>query len=323
MRKFNAGSADAAVIGAGHAGIEAAMACARMGLRTVIFTINLDAIGNMPCNPAIGGTAKGHLVYEIDALGGVMPAAADAVTLQSRILNRGKGPAVQSKRVQADRAAYKNLMKHTLERQQNLYIVQGEAAEIETERGDDGKQRVTAVVTTLGARWEVGAAIICTGTYLRGRCIVGDVMTESGPDGMLAATQLTASLRSLGMTLMRFKTGTPPRVHRATIDFSKLESQSGDGHIIPYSTLTDESELNQRAQLTCHIAYTNARTHELIRENLDRSPLYGTPENGGRKIEGTGPRYCPSIEDKVVRFADKERHQLFVEPMGADTDEMY
>ena len=319
---YSAGTADVAVIGAGHAGIEAALACARMGLETLLFTINLDAVANMPCNPAIGGTAKGHLVYEIDALGGEMSVAADRVTLQSRILNRGKGPAVHSKRVQADRARYKTEMKKTLENTPRLRLIQAEVVDVECEDRDrDGqgaaKRRVRAVVTRLGARWEVRAAVVCTGTYLQGRVIIGDVSYESGPDGMLPARGLDAALRREGLRLMRFKTGTPPRIHRRSIDFSALEEQPGDDYIVPYSVLTDEAALNARTQIPCYVAYTTEETHRIIRDNLSRSPLYGG------KIHGIGPRYCPSIEDKIVRFADKPRHQLFAEPMGLDTEEIY
>ncbi len=312
--RYNAGSADIAVIGAGHAGVEAALASARLGYNTILFTLSLDAVANMPCNPAIGGTAKGQLVYEIDALGGEMGRAADMVTLQSRMLNTGKGAAVRSKRVQADRAMYKILMKKTLENTDNLTLVQAEIVDILTEDG-----HVSAVVTSLDAVWNVKAAILCTGTYLRGKTIVGDIAVDSGPDGMLPALGLTDALKRLGVKLMRFKTGTPARVDRRSIDFSQLEVQPGDDYIAPYSSVTDAEKLNEREQIPCHIVYTNAKTHEIIRQNLHRSPLYG----GLGLIEGTGPRYCPSIEDKVVRFADKERHQLFVEPMGADTNEMY
>ncbi len=316
---YNAGRADVAVIGAGHAGIEAALACAKKGHETVIFTLNLDSVGNMPCNPCIGGTAKGQLVYEIDALGGEMSIAADKTFIQSRLLNRGKGPAVQSKRVQSDRAAYRLYMKRALEKQPRLSIVQAEVVDIETVNDPDnpGKPRVSAVITALGARWEVKAVIAATGTYLKGKTIVGDVFCDSGPDGMLPSNHLAASLERLGLTIMRFKTGTPPRIHRASIDVSKLEIQYGDDDLEPFSALTSMEELRSRPQTVCYIGYTNEKTHEIIRRNIDRSPLY----NGA--ILSTGPRYCPSIEDKVVRFADKERHPLFAEPCGYDTDEMY
>ena len=314
--EYFAGSADVCVIGAGHAGVEAALACARLGLSTVLFTINLDAIANMPCNPSIGGTGKGHLVYEIDALGGEMGRAADKVMLQSRILNLGKGAAVHSKRIQADRAEYKRIMKQTIEETANLRLIQAEVTDIHCEETPDGK-RVSAVVTQLGARWDCKAAIICSGTYLRGKVIVGEVSYSSGPDGMLPANELTANLEREGIVMMRFKTGTPARVHRDSIDYSRLEIQPGDVVIEPFSIDSDREELNSRKQISCHIVYTNANTHEIIRNNMHRSPLYSGV------IEGVGPRYCPSIEDKVMRFADKERHQLFIEPMGRDTKEMY
>ena len=310
--EYNAGHADVAVIGAGHAGIEAALSCARLGMKTLLFTINLDAVGNMPCNPAIGGTGKGHLVYEIDALGGEMGAAADKVTLQSRVLNMSKGPAVHSKRVQADRTKYRTLMKQTIENQRNLSLIQAEVVSVKCENG-----KVTSVVTALGAVWDVNAAIICTGTYLNGKVIIGEAAIESGPDGMLPARGLTESLKDYGVKFMRFKTGTPARVHKDSINLAALEIQYGDETIIPYSSLTDENAVNNIDQIPCHIVYTNKNTHDIIKANLHRSPLYSG------KIEGVGPRYCPSIEDKVVRFADKERHQLFIEPMGSDTKEMY
>ncbi len=313
MIYYNAGSADAAIIGAGHAGIEAALACARMGLKTILFTLSLDAVGNMPCNPAIGGTAKGHLVYEIDALGGEMGRAADAVTLQSRTLNASKGAAVQSKRVQADRAFYKLYMKKVLENTENLTLKQAQITDIRF----DPNGRVESVVTALGAIYEVKAAIICSGTYLRSRTITGEAVCEEGPDSMQSAKELSEHLKDAGIKLMRFKTGTPPRVHRDTIDFSRLEIQYGDTDNIPFSVHTDRAQYDAIEQIPCHIVYTNEKTHEIIRENLHRSPLFGGV------IEGTGPRYCPSIEDKVVRFADKSRHQLFIEPCGADTKEMY
>ncbi len=310
--QFVAGRADVAVVGAGHAGIEAALACARMGLKTILFTLSLDAIGNMPCNPSIGGTGKGHLVYEIDALGGEMGYAADKVTMQSRTLNLGKGPAVHSKRVQADRMMYHRIMKETLEHTENLQIIQSEVSKVDI---SDGK--LTGIVTHLGAYYEVSGAIICSGTYLNGRVIIGESAHASGPDGMLPSTGLTGCLEELGIKILRFKTGTPPRIHRRSIDFSKLERQDGETDIPPYSYRTDENELSKQPQLPCYIAYTNEKTHEIIRENLHRSPLYSGV------IRGTGPRYCPSIEDKVVRFSDKPRHQLFAEPMGYDTDEIY
>ena len=301
-----------AVIGAGHAGIEAALASARMGIDTVLFTINLDAVGNMPCNPSIGGTGKGHLVFEIDALGGEMGRAADKVTLQSRTLNTGKGPAVRSKRIQADRMLYRSVMKHTIEETPNLRLIQAEVTKINVE---DGK--VCGLETSLGAEWVCERIVIATGTYLDGRVIVGPAAYSSGPDGMLPAIGLSDSLRSLGIKLVRFKTGTPPRIHRRSIDFSKLDRQDGEEHITPYSRDTDSEKLNGIDQIPCYVAYTNLRTHEIIKSNLDRSPLYSGV------IKGTGPRYCPSIEDKVVRFSDKDRHQLFAEPLGEDTDEIY
>ncbi|MDR3551780.1 MAG: tRNA uridine-5-carboxymethylaminomethyl(34) synthesis enzyme MnmG [Clostridia bacterium] len=307
--EYQAGEYDVAVIGAGHAGIEAALAAARLGCTAVIFTINLDAVGNMPCNPSIGGTAKGHLVREIDALGGEMGRAADQTFLQSRMLNRGKGPAVHSLRVQSDRRAYHAYMKKTLERMKGLALKQAEVVEIRAQGG-----HVSEVVTQLGAVYRVKAVVIATGTYLSGKIHIGEVSYEGGPDGMFAARSLSASLRALGLTLMRFKTGTPARVNRNSIDFSQLAEQAGDKKIVPFSFETDYEMKNR---VVCHIAYTNEKTHEVIRRNLGRSPLYS-----GR-IEGVGPRYCPSIEDKVVRFAEKERHQIFIEPLGIDTDEMY
>ncbi len=309
---FTAEKADVAVIGAGHAGIEAALACARMGLKALLFTLNLDAIGNMPCNPSIGGTGKGHLVYEIDALGGEMGVAADKVTMQSRTLNLGKGPAVHSKRVQADRMLYHRIMKKTLEDCENLKIIQAEVIGVTVKDGV-----LKGVTTKLGAFYPVRGAIICSGTYLRGKVIIGDTSYSSGPDGMLPSEGLNECLKDLGIKLLRFKTGTPQRIHRRSIDFSKLEIQNGEAPIAPYSHKTDEDALNSSPQTPCYIAYTNEKTHDIIRANLHRSPLYSG------KIEGTGPRYCPSIEDKVVRFSDKSRHQLFAEPMGYDTDEIY
>ena len=309
MKEFFAGEFDIAVIGAGHAGIEAALAAARLGMRTVCFTIDLDAVGNMPCNPAIGGTGKGHLVRELDALGGEMARAADRACIQYRMLNRAKGPAVWSLRAQADRRLYQQVMKHTLERQENLTLRQAEVTELRCEDG-----HVSAVVLRTGAVFRVGAAILCTGTYLTGRTIVGECIESSGPDGMHAANALTDSLLALGLPLRRFKTGTPPRVNRRSIDFSRMEVQVGDDDPLPFSFDTAQAPENRAV---CYLTYTNAETHRIIRENLDRSPIYSGV------IEGVGPRYCPSIETKIVRFADKPRHQLFIEPMGLDTEEMY
>ena len=309
--RYDAGSCDVAVVGAGHAGIEAALAAARLGLDTVCFTINMDAIGNMPCNPAIGGTGKGHLVRELDALGGEMGKAADAAGIQFRMLNRGKGPAVHSLRAQADRRRYQSVMKHTLETQENLLLRQAEIVDL---RVTDG--HVSAVVTETGGVYAVGAVILCSGTFLDGRTIVGECVRESGPDGMHAANALTESLKAAGLPLRRFKTGTPARVHRRSIDFSKLECQPGDpdNELQPFSFMTDAPMHNK---VECWIAYTNPETHRIILDNIQRSPLYGG------MIEGVGPRYCPSIEDKVVRFAGKERHPIFVEPCGENTEEMY
>ena len=305
-----------AVIGAGHAGVEAALATARLGLPTVLFTINLDAIANMPCNPSIGGSGKGHLVFEIDALGGEMGACADHVMLQSRTLNLGKGAAVHSKRIQADRMAYRLHMKHTLEKTENLRILQAEVVSLITESDERGK-RVTGLVTRLGDTFHCEKVIIAAGTYLEGKIFVGHASYEGGPDGMLPAKGLSDSLRREGVRLMRFKTGTPARVAKRSIDFSKLEIQPGEHPVIPFSVRSDAAALNNIEQIPCHIVYTNENTHRLIRENLEESAMYG-----GR-IHATGPRYCPSIEDKVVRFADKDRHQLFVEPCGVETEEMY
>ncbi|WP_370828459.1 tRNA uridine-5-carboxymethylaminomethyl(34) synthesis enzyme MnmG [Fournierella massiliensis] len=298
------------VVGAGHAGIEAAHAAATLGAKTALFTLSLDGIGNMPCNPSIGGTAKGHLVREVDALGGVMGLAADATTLQSRMLNRGKGPAVHSLRAQIDRRAYHDFTKHFLEKTNNLDIKQGEIVDLALEDG-----RVTGVYTRLNGFYGAQAVVLCTGTNLGGRIFVGDASVESGPDGQQAANLLSERLRQAGLPLRRFKTGTPARVHRRSIDFLVLEPQPGEEPPEPFSFLTPEGGIKN--QVDCHIAYTNPETHRIILDNLHRSPLYGG------MIEGVGPRYCPSIEDKVVRFSDKERHQIFVEPCGLDTEEMY
>ena len=307
---YNAGQFDIAVIGAGHAGIEAALAAARMGMKTICFTINLDAVGNMPCNPAIGGTGKGHLVREIDALGGEMGKAADKACIQYRMLNRGKGPAVWSLRAQADRRRYQEVMKHTLELEPNLWVKQAEITEILT----DDTGAVCAVRTDTGATYEVKAAVIASGTYLGGRTIIGEVTRDSGPDGMAAALPLTDCLRELGLSIRRFKTGTPPRINRRSVDFSSMELQEGDDVPVPFSFSTVERPENRAV---CWLTYTNEQTHEVIRNNLHRSPLFSGV------IEGVGPRYCPSIEDKVVRFSEKPRHQLFIEPMGLNTEELY
>ena len=309
MTTYQAGACDVAVVGAGHAGIEAALAAARMGLHTILFTINLDAVGNLPCNPAIGGTGKGHLVRELDALGGQMALAADAACIQYRMLNRGKGPAVHSLRAQADRRHYQAYMKHILETQENLELKQAMITRVLTE---DGK--VTGVQTRLGALYDAKAVVLATGTYLDSTVITGESVEASGPDGMHPSIGLADNLRELGLTLRRFKTGTPPRVNRRSIDFSKMELQPGDENPEPFSFSTEGGLYNQAV---CYLTYTNTETHEIIRENLHRSPMYdGT-------ISGVGPRYCPSIETKIVRFAEKERHQLFIEPCGLDTEEMY
>lgn len=308
-----------AVIGAGHAGVEAALAAARMGVDTVLFTMSLDSIANMPCNPSIGGTAKGHLVYEIDALGGEMGRAADLVTLQSRTLNLGKGAAVHSKRIQADRRKYQEIMKSVIENTENLRLIQTEIVEIITEEYTFGsyEKKIVGVKTKLGQLWKCESAIICAGTFLNGRIFVGDVNYPAGPDGLLEAKGLTESLMANGIKMARFKTGTPVRVKRSTIDFSKLEIQDGEEDFLPYSWKTSLDEIKKMPTIPCHIVYTNANTHKIIRDNIHRSALYSG------QIHGTGPRYCPSIEDKLVRFADKERHQLFVEPVGENTEEMY
>ncbi len=309
MNTYHAGSADVIVIGAGHAGIEAALAAARLGCSTVLFTINLDAVGNMPCNPAIGGTGKGHLVRELDALGGEMGLAADAACIQYRMLNKGKGPAVHSLRAQGDRRRYQEYMKHALELQENLQLKQAQIVELFTENGG-----VTGVRTQLGAVYDARAVIIASGTYLDSTVITGECVQSAGPDGMHASIGLADNLRALGLPLRRFKTGTPPRVNRRSIDFSRMELQPGDETPEPFSFRTTH-KLNNQA--VCYLTYTNEETHRVIRENLHRSPMYdGT-------ISGVGPRYCPSIETKIVRFADKSRHQLFIEPCGLDTEEMY
>ena len=307
--KYNAGDYDIAVIGAGHAGCEAALAAARLGMKTLLFSISLECIANMPCNPHIGGTSKGHLVREIDSLGGEMGKNIDKTMIQLRMLNTSKGPAVHSLRAQADRKRYQMEMKHTLEKQENLFIKQAEIVDIEV---NDGK--ICAVETNLGAIYNVKAVILATGTYLKGKIYIGETSYESGPDGVAAANQLSECLKKLNIELQRFKTGTPARINRKSIDFSKMEIQEGDYNLTPFSF---EDEMPSIEQIPCWLTYTNERTHEIIRANLHRSPMYAGV------IEGTGPRYCPSIEDKVVRFADKERHQIFVEPVGLDTEEMY
>ena len=309
MIQFEAGEYDVAIIGAGHAGCEAALAAARLGCRAILFSISLDAVANLPCNPNIGGTAKGHLVRELDALGGEMGKAADAATISSKMLNVGKGPAVHSLRAQIDKKLYQTEMKSRLENQENLTLKQAEIVRIEFEGN-----RPVAVVSATGAVYRAKAVIIASGTYLGGKIIIGEVMYSGGPDGVFAANELTGCLVEAGLPIRRFKTGTPPRVHRRSLDFSKMEKEEGDEHPVPFSFETKEPPVNQVA---CYLVYTNAKTHEVIRANLDRAPLYSG------KIKGIGPRYCPSIEDKVVRFADKERHQLFVEPMGLSTCEMY
>ena len=309
MREFYGGTFDVAVVGAGHAGIEAALAAARMGMKTVCLTVSLDAVGNMPCNPAIGGTGKGHLVRELDALGGEMAKAADRACIQYRMLNRGKGPAVWSLRAQADRREYQQVMKQTLEQQENLTLRQAEVTEVRCESG-----HVKAVVLRTGAVLEAKAVILCTGTYLTGQTIIGECIESSGPDGLHPADALADSLRSLGLPLRRFKTGTPPRIHRRSVDFSRMEIQEGDADPLPFSFETEHVPENRAV---CYLTYTNEETHRIIRENLDKSPIYSGV------IQGVGPRYCPSIETKVVRFADKPRHQLFIEPMGLRTEELY
>lgn len=309
MQTYDAGQCDIAVIGAGHAGIEAALAAARMGLDTVCFTVNLDSVGNMPCNPAIGGTGKGHLVRELDAMGGEMGVAADKACIQYRMLNRGKGPAVYSLRAQADRRHYQEVMKQTLEQQEHLRIRQAEVVDLGVEDG-----HVTSVTTATGAVFTCRAAVLATGTYLQGKTFIGETVNNSGPDGLAAANALGQRLRELGLSIRRFKTGTPPRVNARTVDFSKMEIQLGDEDAEPFSFTTKTKPENK---VTCWLTYTNEETHEIIRTDLDRSPIYSG------SIEGVGPRYCPSIETKIMTFKDKKRHQLFVEPMGLNTEELY
>lgn len=309
MINYKAGKCDIAVVGAGHAGIEAALAAARMGLDTICFTVNLDSVGNMPCNPAIGGTGKGHLVRELDALGGEMARAADKACIQYRMLNLGKGPAVHSLRAQADRRRYQEVMKHTLELQENLRVKQAEVVDISLENG-----AVRSVITATGAEYDCAAVIIASGTYLDGRTIVGEAVRSSGPDGLAAAVPLAHRLRELGLNMRRFKTGTPPRVNARTVDFSRMELQKGDDEPEAFSFSTVAVPENRAV---CYLTYTNERTHDIIRRHLDRSPIYSGV------IEGVGPRYCPSIETKVMTFPDKPRHQLFIEPMGLNTEELY
>ena len=307
---------DVVIVGAGHAGCEAALACARMGFQTLMFTVSVDSIALMPCNPNIGGSSKGHLVKEVDALGGEMGKVIDRTFIQSKMLNSSKGPAVHSLRAQADKANYSKTMRRVLEEQEHLEIKQMEVTEILAEDQADGKKIITGVRTYSGATYRCRAVVLCTGTYLKARCIYGDVSMQTGPNGLQPANYLTDSLKELGIKMYRFKTGTPARIDKRSIDFSKMEEQKGDERIVPFSFTTDPEDI-QIDQVSCWLTYTNEKTHEIIRENLDRSPLFSG------MIEGTGPRYCPSIEDKVVKFADKNRHQVFIEPEGLDTNEMY
>ena len=309
VKEYEAGQYDVAVVGAGHAGCEAALAAARLGMKTLVFSISLENIANMPCNPHIGGSSKGHLVREIDALGGEMGKNIDKSMIQIKMLNTSKGPAVHSLRAQADRKKYQMEMKHTLELQENLCVKQGEIVDIIVENN-----KITAVKTAVGAIYRVKAVILATGTYLKSKIYIGEFSEESGPDGVAAANRLSDCLKKLEIELVRFKTGTPARINRRSIDFSKMEVQKGDDNIVPFSF---DDKIKNFEQVDCYLTYTNEKTHEIIRNNLSRSPLYAG------KIEGTGPRYCPSIEDKVVRFSDKPRHQAFVEPVGLDTEEMY
>ena len=302
---------DIAVIGAGHAGCEAALAGARLGLKTIVFTVSIESIALMPCNPNIGGSSKGHLVREIDALGGQMGRVIDKTFIQSKMLNKSKGPAVHSLRAQADKSDYSHEMRKVLENQENLTVKQAEIVDILTENG-----QVSGVVTHTGGIYPCRAVVLATGTYLKARCLCGESITYTGPNGLQAANQLSESLKKLGIELVRFKTGTPARIDKRTIDFSKMEEQKGDERIVPFSFTTDPETI-QKPQVSCWLTYTNPSTHEIIKENLDRSPLYAGV------IEGTGPRYCPSIEDKVVKFSDKDRHQVFIEPEGNYTNEMY
>ena len=316
MKSFVMDEVDVCVIGAGHAGCEAALACARLGLETVIFTVSVDSIALMPCNPNVGGSSKGHLVREIDALGGEMGKNIDKTFIQSKMLNVSKGPAVHSLRAQADKAEYSRSMRKVLENQEHLTIKQAEVCEILWEKEPDGKKKVKGVKTFTGAEYLCRGIILCTGTYLRARCLCGEAITYTGPNGLQAANHLPDSLKEMGIELRRFKTGTPARMDKRSIDFSKMEEQFGDEKVVPFSFSTDPASV-QKEQVSCYLTYTNEKTHEIIRANLDRSPIYAGI------IEGTGPRYCPSIEDKVVKFAEKERHQVFIEPEGLHTNEMY